>query len=87
MNQKASQPAGEVGQDAFGLILRIERTNAQIRFRRDAPWLPDEWRADDPCCRATAGSLGDIIDVMLFSSPGSSIKKTNFSSLAPFTHD
>src|SRR5687768_12712895 len=47
-NQEASQPTREVGQNAFGLTLGVKRANAEIRFRRNAPWLPDEWRTDDP---------------------------------------
>src|SRR5713101_5736067 len=29
-NQEASQPAGEVGRDAFSVTLRVERANAEI---------------------------------------------------------
>src|SRR5262249_26998742 len=47
-NQEASQPTGEVGQNAFGLTLRAERANTEIRFRTDAAGLSDEWSADDP---------------------------------------
>src|ERR1700683_943686 len=47
-NQKTSQPTEEVGQSAFGLTLRVERANAEIRFRRNAPGFSNEWRADDP---------------------------------------
>src|SRR5439155_12429031 len=32
-NQETSQSTGAVGQDAFSLILRIERTDAQIGLR------------------------------------------------------
>src|SRR5581483_12133036 len=47
-NQEASQPTGEVGQDARCLTLGVERAYAEIRLRRDAPRLPDERCADDP---------------------------------------
>src|SRR5450830_351333 len=47
-NQKASQPTGEVGQDTFGLDLRVERPNIHICPRRDASRLTDEWCTDDP---------------------------------------
>lgn len=46
-NKEASQSTGEVGQNALGLGLGVKRTNAEIRLRRDAASIPDEWRTDN----------------------------------------
>src|ERR1700682_2438100 len=46
-NQETSQSTGEVGQDAFSVILGVERANAEIRLRRNGARLSDEWRADN----------------------------------------
>lgn len=46
-NQKARQPAGEIGQGAFGLASGIKRADAEIGFRGNTARFPEERCADD----------------------------------------
>ena len=46
-DQETSQPTREVGQDALGLILRVERSDVHVSPGRDASGLSDEWCTED----------------------------------------